>query len=150
MPYHFEKRHIEPLIEQAVNEIVPYAEAKRIRVGREIGLDLPTVPMDADRILDALRNLIGNALKFTPEGGQIVVAAASIDRGLEVSIRDSGPGVPADKLLAIFEKYQSGDQKKGTGLGLAIVKHIITAHGGKVWAENRPDAEMRFIFVLPS
>jgi two-component system sensor histidine kinase GlrK len=150
MPYHFEKRHIEPLIEQAVNEIVPYAEAKRIRVGRVIGPDLPAVPMDADRILDALRNLIGNALKFTPEGGRIVVAATSVDRGLEVSIRDSGPGVPAEKLLAIFEKYQSGDQKKGTGLGLAIVKHIITAHGGKVWAENRPDAETRFIFVLPS
>lgn len=150
MPYNFEKRHIEPLIEQSVNEIIPYAEAKRIRVEREIGPDLPAVPMDADRILDALRNLIGNALKFTPEGGRIVVAAAPVDRGLEVSVRDSGPGVPAEKLLAIFEKYQSGDQKKGTGLGLAIVKHIITAHGGKVWAENRPDAETRFIFVLPS
>jgi two-component system, NtrC family, sensor histidine kinase GlrK len=150
MPYHFEKTHIEPLIEQSVNEIVPYAEAKRIRVEREIGPDLPAVPMDADRILDALRNLIGNALKFTPEGGRIVVAATSVDRGLEVSVRDSGPGVPAEKLLAIFEKYQSGDPKKGTGLGLAIVKHIITAHGGKVWAENRPDAETRFIFVLPS
>jgi two-component system, NtrC family, sensor histidine kinase GlrK len=149
MPYNFEKRYIEPLIEQSVNEIVPYAEAKRIRVEREIGPDLPAVPMDADRILDALRNLIGNALKFTPEGGWIVVAAASVDRGLEVSVRDSGPGVPAEKLLSIFEKYESGDPKKGTGLGLAIVKHIITAHGGKVWAENRPDAETRFIFVLP-
>jgi two-component system sensor histidine kinase GlrK len=150
MPYHFEKRHIEPLIEQAVNEIVPYAEAKRIRVEMEIGPDLPTFPMDADRILDALRNLIGNALKFTPEGGRIVVAATSGNRGLEVSVRDSGPGVPAEKLLAIFEKYESGDPKKGTGLGLTIVKHIITAHGGKVWAENRPGDEMRFIFVLPS
>jgi two-component system, NtrC family, sensor histidine kinase GlrK len=150
MPYHFEKRTIAPLIEQAVNEIVPYAEAKRIRVEREIGQGLPAFRMDADRILDALRNLIGNALKFTPEGGRIVVAAASIGDGLEVSVGDSGPGVPTEKLLAIFEKYESGDQKKGTGLGLAIVKHIITAHGGKVWAENRPNAETRFIFVLPS
>jgi two-component system sensor histidine kinase GlrK len=150
MPYHFEKRSIAPLIERVVNEIIPYAEAKRIRVEREIGPDLPAFPMDADRILDALRNLIGNALKFTPEEGRIMVAATSVDGGLEVSVGDSGPGVPAEKLLAIFEKYESGDSKKGTGLGLAIVKHIITAHGGKVWAENRPDAETRFIFVLPS
>jgi two-component system, NtrC family, sensor histidine kinase GlrK len=151
MPYHFIKQNIATLIEQAVNEIVPYAEAKKIRVEKQIGGDLPACPMDGDRILDALRNLIGNAVKFTPEGGRIIVAtASSAESGIEVSISDSGPGVPMEKLLTIFEKYESGDPKKGTGLGLAIVKHIITAHGGKVWAENRPDAGTRFIFVLPS
>jgi two-component system sensor histidine kinase GlrK len=149
MPYQFVTGNIALLIEQAVNEMVPYAEAKRIRVEREIGGDLPACPMDMDRILDVVRNLIGNAVKFTPEGGRIDVAATSIDGGLKISVSDSGPGVPAEKLLAIFEKYESGDPKKGTGLGLAIVKHIITAHGGKVWAENRPDAGTRFIFVLP-
>ncbi|MCE5264774.1 MAG: HAMP domain-containing protein [Deltaproteobacteria bacterium] len=150
MPYNFEKRSIAPLIEQAVNEIVPYAEAKRIRVEREIGPDIPAYPMDADRILDALRNLIGNALKFTPEGGRIVVAATAGDEGLRVSVSDSGSGIPAEKLHVIFEKYESGDAKKGTGLGLAIVKHIITAHGGEVWAESRPGVETRFTFLLPS
>ena len=151
MPYHFIRQNIATLIEQAVNEIVPYAEAKKILIENQIGGDLPACPMDGDRILDALRNLIGNAVKFTPEGGRIIVStAASSDGGIEVSISDSGPGVPVEKLLTIFEKYESGDPKKGTGLGLAIVKHIITAHGGKVWAENRPDAGTRFIFVLPS
>ena len=152
MKYEFVKERIEPLIEQAVKEILPYAEAKRIHLEKRIGGDLPSCPMDAERILEALRNLIGNAVKFTPEEGRIKIAAAArpANGGLEVSVSDSGPGVPREKLLTIFEKYESTDQKKGTGLGLAIVKHIITAHGGKVWAESEPGAGTRFIFVLPS
>ncbi len=106
--------------------------------------------MDSERILDVLRNLVGNAVKFTPEKGQISITANLLNGGLKVSVCDSGPGIPKEKLSAIFEKYESSDQKKGTGLGLAIVKHIVTAHGGKVWAESDPGEGSRFIFVLPS
>jgi signal transduction histidine kinase len=105
--------------------------------------------MDGERILDVLRNLIGNAVKFTPEEGRIVVAAESANGGLEVSVSDTGPGVPAERRQAIFEKYQSSDQQKGTGLGLAIVKHIVTAHGGRVWVQNTPGEGSRFVFWLP-
>ncbi len=150
MEYDFEKRSIEPLIEQVVNEIAPYAEAKRIHVENSINADLPLCRMDAERILDVLRNLVGNAVKFTPERGRISIAAIPRNGGLEVSVCDSGLGIPKEKLLAIFEKYESSDQKKGTGLGLAIAKHIVAAHGGKIWAESDPEQGSRFIFVLPS
>ena len=149
MKYDFARGRIEPLIEQAVNEILPYAEAKRLHLEKSISGDLPPCAMDVERILEVLRNLIGNAVKFTPEEGRIEIAARPANGGLEVSVGDSGPGIPGEKLLTIFEKYESTDQKKGTGLGLAIVKHIIAAHGGKVWAESRAGAGTRFIFVLP-
>jgi two-component system sensor histidine kinase GlrK len=150
MEYHFESRSIEPLVKQVINEITPYAEAKRLHMENSVNEDFPLCRMDSERILDVLRNLVGNAVKFTPDEGRISISAILRDGGLEVSVCDSGPGIPREKLSAIFEKYESSDQKKGTGLGLAIVKHIVAAHGGKVWAESDPEYGSRFIFVLPS
>lgn len=149
MQYSFALEEIEPLVEQAVNEITPYAEAKKLHIETRIAGNLPPCRMDAERILDVLRNLVGNAVKFTPDGGRITVAANTSEGGLTVSVSDTGPGIPRGKLETIFEKYESADQKKGTGLGLAIVKHIIAAHGGKVWARSDPGSETSFIFVLP-
>jgi two-component system sensor histidine kinase GlrK len=150
MMYTFEKGVMGPLIEQVVGEIVPYAEAKRIHLVKQINTDSSVNRMDGERILDVLRNLVGNAIKFTPEGGQVTIAANPLNGGLKVSVSDSGPGIPPEKLTIIFEKYESSDQKRGTGLGLAIVKHIVAAHGGKVWVESNPGEGSRFIFVLPS
>jgi two-component system, NtrC family, sensor histidine kinase GlrK len=149
MKYSFTKESIEPLIARAVNEIIPYAEAKRLHLETRIAGDLPSCRMDAERIIEVLRNLIGNAVKFTPDEGRITIAANAVEGGIEVSISDTGPGIPLDKLETIFEKYESADQKKGTGLGLAIVKHIVAAHGGKVWAKSDPGGETSFSFVLP-
>jgi two-component system sensor histidine kinase GlrK len=150
MMYTFEQEAMGPLIEQVVREIVPYAEAKRIHIVTQMNTDSSVCRMDGERILDLLRNLVGNAIKFTPEGGQVTIAANRLNDGLKVSVSDSGPGIPPDKLTTIFEKYESSDQKRGTGLGLAIVKHIVAAHGGKVWVESNPGEGSRFIFVLPS
>ena len=152
MMYTFEQGRIAPLIDQAVKEIAPYAEAKGIHMEKQVNTDLSFYRMDGERILDVLRNLLGNAVKFTPEGGHITVNANAnpLDGGLKVSVSDSGPGIPKDRLALIFEKYVSSDQKKGTGLGLAIVKHIVAAHGGKVWVESDPGKGSTFTFVLPS
>lgn len=150
MMYTFHPGRIAPLIDQAVKEIAPYAEAKRIHVEKQVAAGLSFYRMDGERILDVLRNLLGNAVKFTPEGGQVNVAANPLDTGLKVSVSDSGPGIPQNRLVLIFEKYVSSDQKKGTGLGLAIVKHIVAAHGGKVWVESDPGKGSTFTFVLPS
>jgi two-component system sensor histidine kinase GlrK len=150
MIYTFEQRRIAPLIDQAVSEIAPYAEAKKIRMEKQVAADLSTYRMDGERILDVLRNLLGNAVKFSPEGGRVAIDANPLEGGLKVSISDSGPGIPKDRLTLIFEKYQSSDHKKGTGLGLAIVKHIMAAHGGKVWVESDPGKGSTFTFVLPS
>ena len=150
MMYTFHPGRIPPLIDQAVKEIAPYAEAKRIHLQKQVAADLSSYRMDGERILDVLRNLLGNAVKFTPEGGQVTIVANPLDSGLKVSVSDSGPGIPQNRLVVIFEKYVSSDQKKGTGLGLAIVKHIVAAHGGKVWVESDPGKGSTFTFVLPS
>lgn len=147
--YAFAAGRVGPLVTQAVNEIMPYAEAKGIRLEVRAGEGLPLCRLDGERILDVLRNLLGNAVKFTPAKGRVEVAADMVNGGLEVSVSDTGPGVPAERRQAIFDKYQSTDQKKGTGLGLAIVKHIVAAHGGKVWVESASGEGSRFVFWLP-
>jgi signal transduction histidine kinase len=111
--------------------------------------------MDAERILQALRNLIGNAVKFTPGGGQVTVFVRAVEKGVSVWVEDTGPGIPREDLDSIFDKFRqatisSYSKIKGTGLGLAIVKHIINAHGGKVWVESQPGRGSIFIFLLPA
>jgi len=154
MTYHFEAGSLPPLIQRAMMEMVPLVEGKRIQLEAGINQELPSINMDGDRVLQALRNLIGNAVKFTPEGGRIRVSARSTHVGVEVSVEDTGPGIPKENMTTIFERFhqvpgKSSNPMKGTGLGLAIVKHIINAHGGNVWAESQPGQGSTFIFVLP-
>ena len=154
MTYNFESSNMAPLINKAVVEITPLIEAKEIRLETEINDDLPAVKLDRERILQALRNLIGNAVKFTPKAGRVRVAARPLEGKLEVSVRDTGPGIAADNLKTIFDKFHQGTlngafSANGTGLGLAIAKHIINSHGGQIWAENDPVQGSTFVFVLP-
>ena len=153
MTYRFEPGSLIPLIQKAATEMIPLVEAKKIILKTAIDEKLPVVKIDREKILQVLRNLIGNAVKFTPEGGQVRVAARLMGRGVQVSVSDTGPGIVAEDLTTIFEKFHQARLKnsvyiKGTGLGLAIVKHVITAHGGRVWAESEPGRGSSFIFVL--
>jgi len=155
MAFHFTPADITPLIHKAVEEIEPLAMAKKVHLQVERQGWLPLVKMDQERILQVLRNFIGNAIKFTYEGGGVRICVHSEDGKLRVSVKDTGPGISKENLTAIFEKFQQGPlmsskQLKGTGLGLAIAKQIITAHGGKVWAESDPGQGSSFIFVLPA
>jgi two-component system sensor histidine kinase GlrK len=150
MAYSFETTSIDSLINKAVAEITPLIEAKKLVLERKVTDDLPRQKADRERILQVLRNLIGNAVKFTPHGGRVCVCARPAHEGIEVSVEDSGPGIPGDKLESVFEKFSGTDHKSGTGLGLAIVKHIVGAHGGMVWAENGIERGSRFVFVLPA
>jgi two-component system sensor histidine kinase GlrK len=142
------------LIKKAVGEITPLVEAKGIQLEAEVPAGLPAVKVDPERILQALRNLIGNAVKFTPRAGRVKVAARPVTGKVEVSVRDTGPGIAAENLKTIFDKFHQGNSggtfsANGSGLGLAIAKHIIVSHGGEIWAENHPDQGSTFIFVLP-
>jgi two-component system sensor histidine kinase GlrK len=154
MTYHFEAGNLAPLIRKAIQEIGPLAEAKKIGLEAEITEGLPLVKMDQEKILQALRNLIGNAVKFTPQGGLVRVSSDYTNGNVKVSVSDTGSGIPEENLMTIFEKFHQGplrrDQMNGTGLGLAIVKHIITAHGGKVWAESELNQGSTFTFLLPA
>jgi two-component system sensor histidine kinase GlrK len=155
MALHFETSNIEPLIDRAVSGIEPLAMAKNVSIEVNLPQDLPYVKMDGERILQALRNLIGNAVKFTPGGGQVTISARAMEKGVSVSVANTGPGIPKEDLNVIFDKFKqasvtSYDKIKGTGMGLAIVKHIINAHGGTVWVESEPEQGSTFTFLLPS
>lgn len=155
MTYNLEPASLESVIDRAVTEIGPLADAKRIRVEAKVGKEMPLVQMDPDRILQALRNLVGNAVKFTPAGGHVTLSAEQKNGSVRVAVSDTGPGIAPEDLSLIFDKYRQGSSKssymlRGTGLGLAIVKHIITSHGGQVWVESEAGEGSSFIFVLPS
>ncbi len=155
MVFHFNPTDMMPLIHQAIAEIKPLAMGKEIRLQMENPQSLPVIKMDRERMLQVLRNFIGNAIKFTPRGGQITVSAVPKEGILEVCVKDTGPGIPKENLTIIFEKFQHAplqrsNSMRGSGLGLAIAKHIITAHGGKVWAESGPGQGSSFFFVLPA
>ncbi len=155
MIYRIEPGDLVPLIDKVILEMGPLVEAKKIHFKKEIKGTLPIAKIDQERILQALRNLVGNAVKFTPEGGQVEISAGVVDQGIEVAVKDTGPGIPEDHLLTIFNKFQQvaptkAYQIKGSGLGLAIVKHIIISHGGRVWAESKLGQGSSFYFWLPA
>jgi two-component system, NtrC family, sensor histidine kinase GlrK len=154
MTYDFHNEKLPPLIQRVILEMTPLMEAKKIQARTTISQDIPPLDLDRERMLQALRNLIGNAVKYTPEGGQIVISALRRDHGVECAFQDTGHGIPKENLKEIFEKFhqlpvKTSEWAKGTGLGLAFVKHIITAHGGKVWAESIPGQGSTFTFLLP-
>lgn len=154
MSYDFRQENFPPLMQKVILEMSPLVEAKRINLQLEIDEEIPPLKLDRERMLQAVRNLVGNAVKFTPEGGHIKISANRTDRSMKFLVRDTGPGIPKENLEAVFEKFhqlpiKNSEWVKGTGLGLAFVKYIITAHGGKVWAESEPGQGSAFIFVLP-
>jgi two-component system sensor histidine kinase GlrK len=154
MTYNFSKTDLAPLIMKTSDEMEPLAETKNIKLETEIGRELPHIDIDAERIMQALRNLVGNAVKFTPSDGNIRIYARSDDRGIKVSVSDTGCGISKEKNEAVFDKYHqaalaNSGKVKGTGLGLSIVRQIINAHGGKVWVENTTEQGSTFSFVLP-
>ncbi len=152
MTFNFIPINLVSIIDTVTREIEPLAETNKITVKKELQDDLPQIKIDCDRILQVLRNLIGNAVKFTPEGGQVRICATNSKQYIKVSVTDTGSGISKDNLISIFEKYhqESSNKIKGTGLGLSIVKHIINAHGGKVWVESSSEHGSTFSFVLPA
>ncbi len=113
------------------------------------------IRVDPGRIVQALVNLLGNAIKFSPRGGQIEFASERNGSNVVFRVKDEGRGIPRDKLETIFERFQQVDasdarEKGGTGLGLAICRSIVQQHGGRVWAESEPGAGSTFYVQLPT
>jgi two-component system sensor histidine kinase GlrK len=151
--FHFVKTDLAPLVVRSVREVTPLAEAKNIGIESDIG-EIPSMSVDAERIMQVLRNLLGNALKFTPSGGSVRVAVRRVEDEVHVSVTDTGPGIPKEQISGIFEKFHQaspdGSRRfQGTGLGLAIVRHIVHAHGGRVWVESEFGRGSTFTFGLP-
>jgi two-component system sensor histidine kinase KdpD len=114
--------------------------------------DLPLVPLDSVLIEQVLINLLDNAIKHTPPGTPITISAWATPDTVTVEVADHGPGLPAGDEQRIFEKFyraQRAVEHSGVGLGLTICRGIIAAHGGRIWAENRPDGGVALRFTLP-
>jgi two-component system sensor histidine kinase KdpD len=113
--------------------------------------DLPLVPVDDVLIEQVLINLLDNALRYTPAGSPITILATATEQAVTVEVADHGPGLPRGDEQRVFEKFYRGetDGARGTGLGLAIARGIVTAHGGRIWAQNLPEGGVAFLFTLP-
>lgn len=130
------------------------ADQRGIRFQVSLHDGLPeTVHWDADRTNEVLGNLLSNAFKFTERGGEVELTVLSADHGVQIEVRDTGAGIPADQVPRIFEKFYQADNqpaaKGGTGLGLAIARQIVEAHNGTISCESTPGVGTTFTIVLP-
>jgi two-component system, chemotaxis family, sensor kinase Cph1 len=147
------RRQPEPvheIIEEAMVILRPLAEAKRIRLVEDVSQSV-LVDVDRERIFQVLSNLVGNAIKFTPEGGRIVLSVAVESTHVLFAVTDTGPGVAPQQAPNLFDRYWQAPGKGhgGTGLGLYIAKGIVTAHGGQIWFEPASGGGASFQFTLP-
>lgn len=145
------------IIHSALEVLESQIEEKKITLVNTIPPDL-RVLTDPDQLRRVVANVIQNAVKFTPSGGEIQISAEVIDRMVTVSICDNGPGIPPHDRARVFERFYQVDlprtgsprhNGRGTGLGLAIAKHIVEAHGGKIWAEGNIPTGTNILFSVP-
>lgn len=138
------------VIDELVDRFSEQAARGKIRLTVAVDPEL-SVLADRDQAARAIQNVLHNAVKLTPQGGEVHVAAAADDEQVLLSIQDSGPGIRPDEIDRIFERFYRSDQARGTpgtGLGLAIARHIMIAHGGRIWAENRTPPDNGAVFHL--
>lgn len=150
-PMRFEHLDASALVRDAVERFTRQAE----RAGIALRAGAPDAPMpvvgDAERLDQALGNLVANAIKFTPDGGSVDVVAEESGNDIVISVRDTGIGIEPEQQARVFERFYKADKGRGggTGLGLAIVKHIVRAHEGSVAVESRPGRGSTFTVRLP-
>jgi PAS domain S-box-containing protein len=143
--------HLLPLgsvVARAVTACDPLARRRGLEIRSALPDGLPLLRLDRDRLSQALINLVENAIQHSPEGGAVSIGAVLLVDGLEIVVRDAGPGVIPDDLPHLFEPFFSR-RAGGTGLGLSIVQRIVEEHGGRVWAANHPEGGACLTVRLP-
>ena len=147
---HFELLDIDRVIDDTIHGLKPLIDEKDVRIRREPA-DGGMVSADHGRLMQVLGNLLGNAIKFSPEGGTVAISARATEDEVIVAIKDEGPGIAEDELPHIFDRYfQAGKPGKvGHGLGLSIVQAITKAHNGRAWAESVLGTGSTFHIGLP-
>jgi signal transduction histidine kinase len=143
------------LVAQAVGRLEPQFREKGVALSADVAPALPRIAVDSDRMLQVLVNLLGNALRATPSGGQVRVSARLADRALLVEVADTGIGIAVEHLPHLFERFYRVDKSRsralgGHGIGLTISKALVEAHGGEIWAtSDGPGSGATFHVRLP-
>lgn len=146
------------VVDAALDAVRPAMEAKEIKIETLIGSSLRLVSGDSDRLQQVIWNVLSNAAKFTPAGGKVEIAVAQNNAHVEITVKDTGPGIDPNFLPHVFERFRQADGSTtrthgGLGLGLAIVRHLVELHGGTIAVENRndgPGAVFTMRLPLPS
>jgi signal transduction histidine kinase len=143
------------LLQTAVDRLHSQFEDKDVRLRIEVPSALPPVHADASRLLQVLLNLLGNALRYTPPGGQVTVSACREAQQMVVRVHDTGIGIAAEHLPLLYERFFRVDKSRasasgGSGIGLTIAKHLVEAHGGRIQAASPGLGQgSTFSFTLP-
>jgi two-component system sensor histidine kinase/response regulator len=144
------------LVERTLNQMMPLANGKNIRLTAILPQDLPSFYADEEKLQRTLVNLLGNAIKFTPTGGEVItiVRQEDSDKALIIAVKDTGEGIPKEAFERIFEKFgqvetRKAGRKMSSGLGLTFCKMAVEAHGGRIWVESEPEKGSTFSLTIP-
>ena len=155
MRLHIEPSDMQVLIDEVLGSLKSLADKKKIKIVFDPIKEFPKIPCDAERMIQVLTNLVGNAVKFTSENGTVTVTVSGPpqDRA-KITISDTGIGIAKEDLARVFERFEqvkgaTPAEYKGTGLGLSICKELIKLHGGEIWAESELGKGSHFIIALP-
>jgi two-component system phosphate regulon sensor histidine kinase PhoR len=145
---------IKQIFSAVTADLAPMIEDKGQRVTMDVLSEARHVEGDPAKLHDIIRNLVENAVNYSPEGTEVSLGAAQDNGTYTITVSDSGPGIPSEDLTRVFERFYRVDKSRsrpgGTGLGLAIVKHLVELHGGEAVAENRPEGGAVFTIRLPT
>jgi PAS domain S-box-containing protein len=153
MTFNMQPGALERTIEEAYTTMQPFASKRGVHLSLDVEPNLPPIVFDGDRIVQVVINLVSNAIKFTPEGGDIRVSVYHQGEHLLVRVSDTGLGIPREALPRVFERFyrvhRPGKEIQGTGLGLPIASKIVTGHGGRIDVESEPEKGTTFTVWLP-
>jgi signal transduction histidine kinase len=148
LPMTSRRENVRSIVQEAIDLHAPLAREARVTLEAEVSDSDAVVSCDRHRLLQVLGNLLGNAIRFTPEGGHIHVRTAEQDGAVRFAVDDTGVGIQPQHLPHVFEQYWNADSK-GTGLGLYIARSIVEAHGGKIGVRSEPGSGASFFFSVP-
>ncbi len=139
------------VVADAIETMLPLASAKGLELSARLESGDALLSCDRGRVLQVFSNLVGNAVKFAPSGARITVHGAIDDGAYRFTVEDTGPGIPADLLPHLFDRYWQARRtdRRGVGLGLSIAAGIVAAHGGRIWVESEEGRGSSFLFTLP-
>lgn len=146
--------NIVSVVENIGQSVEPYMAAKKIQFIFDTETEEEIVACDPDKIERIVLNLLSNAIKYTNENGKIFVNVASKESVVEISVEDTGTGIPKDKVEKVFNRFEQVDpslvkKREGCGIGLSLTKHLVEMHGGEIWVESQEGKGSKFIFTIP-